>query len=318
VTPIADPLGPFLADGGMLVLDGGLATELERAGFDLDHPLWSARVLAEAPEAITAVHRAYLEAGADCVTTASYQASVSGFWRAGLTESQAVAMLRRSVSLAREAREAFWSDPANHPGRERPLVAASVGPYGAYLANGAEYTGAYDLTETQLADFHRDRFRVLADAGPDLLACETIPSAVEARALLSLVAVEPSVRAWLSFSCRDGERLCDGTRFADVVREVDAQPNVVAVGVNCTAPQHVEALLRGAAAVTDKPLVAYPNSGERYDAAARSWCGASDAADWGEYAKTWRSAGARLVGGCCRTGPAHVRAIRAAVSTRRD
>ncbi len=314
--PIADPLGPLLADGGTLVLDGGLATELERAGFDLDHPLWSARVLAAAPEAITAVHRAYLEAGADCVTTASYQASVPGFRRAGLTESQAVEMLRRSVSLAREARDAFWSDPARRAGRARPLVAASVGPYGAYLANGAEYTGDYGLTERQLVDFHRDRFRVLADAEADLLACETIPSSLEARALVSLVAAEPSVPAWLSFSCRDGERLCDGTRLADVVRELDAQPNVVAVGVNCTAPEHVEALLRAAAAVTRKPLVAYPNSGERYDAAARSWCGRSDPADWGEYAKTWRSAGARLVGGCCRTGPSHIRAVRVALEPR--
>jgi homocysteine S-methyltransferase len=316
VAPIADPLGPFLTEGGTLVLDGGLATELERAGFDLDHPLWSARVLAAAPEAITAVHRAYLEAGADCVTTASYQASVPGFRRAGLTEGQAIEMLRRSVSLARDAREAFWSDPASRAGRQRPLVAASVGPYGAYLANGAEYTGDYDLTERDLVDFHRERFRILGEAEADLLACETIPSAVEARALLSLVAAKPSVPAWLSFSCRDGERLWDGTRLADVVREVDAQPNVAAVGVNCTAPEHVEALLRGAAAVTEKPLVAYPNSGERYDPAARRWRGTSDAADWGEYAKAWRSAGARLVGGCCRTGPSHVRAIRAVLTPR--
>ena len=170
-----DPLAPFLARGGALVLDGGLATELERAGFDLDHPLWSARVLNEAPQAIAAVHRAYLEAGADCITTASYQASVPGFRRAGLSDAEAVEMLRRSVRLARETREAFWADPGNRAGRSLPLVAASVGPYGAYLANGAEYTGEYDLDEKGLVAFHQERLFLLAETEADLLACETIP-----------------------------------------------------------------------------------------------------------------------------------------------
>jgi homocysteine S-methyltransferase len=310
----ADPLAPFLADGGALVLDGGLATELEKAGFDLDHPLWSARVLKEEPRAIAVVHRAYLEAGADCITTASYQATVPGFRRAGLSESEALEMLRRSVVVAREARDAFWSDPAtNRSGRKPPLVAASVGPYGAYLANGAEYTGDYDLDEDGLVDFHRERLLVLADTGVDLLACETIPSAVEARAILGVLSSRPAVRAWLSFTCRDASRLSDGTLFTDAVREAAAHPQVVAAGVNCTAPEHVEALLRAAAGVTEKPLVAYPNSGERYDAQRRRWTGASGEADWGELGRAWRRAGGRLLGGCCRTGPSHVRALRAAL-----
>lgn len=252
-----DPLAPFLVGGGTLVLDGGLATELEKAGFDLDHPLWSARVLLEAPEAIAAVHRAYLEASADCVTTASYQASPAGFRRVGLSEGEAADLLRRSVALARETRDAFWADSPNRVGRRLPpLVAASLGPYGACLANGAEYTGAYDLDVAGLVAFHRERFQLLAEAAPDLFACETIPSAAEARALLSLLRERETARAWLSFSCRDGERISDGTPFAEVVRLVDDHPQVVAVGVNCTAPEHVESLLRIAGSETAKPLVA--------------------------------------------------------------
>jgi homocysteine S-methyltransferase len=311
-----DPLGPFLAGGGTLVLDGGLATELEKAGFDLDHPLWSARLLHEAPQGIASVHRAYLEAGADCITTASYQASVPGFLRAGRSEAEARELLCRSVLLAREARDAFWASSVNRTGRSRPIVAASLGPYGAYLANGAEYTGDYDLDEDGLLAFHRDRYLLLADTEADLVACETIPSAAEARALLRLLPERPAVRAWLSFSCRDGERLSDGTRLSEAVSLAGSHPQVVAVGVNCVAPEHTEALLRAAARETKKPLVAYPNSGERYDAVGRRWLGASDAADWGERAKLWRRAGARLVGGCCRTGPEHVRAVRAAVARR--
>jgi homocysteine S-methyltransferase len=310
VSVAPDPLAPFLSGGGILVLDGGLATELEKAGFDLDHPLWSARLLRDAPEAVVAVHASYLDAGADCITTASYQATVPGLVREGLTEAQARALLLRSVDLAQEARAAFWADSRRRSGRRRPLVAASVGPYGAFLANGAEYTGDYDLDEAGLVAFHRDRFRLLAESSADLLACETIPSAAEARALATLLAQTPSARAWISFSCRDGQRLCDGTRFVDSVRALAPLPPVAAIGVNCTAPEHVEELLRGAAGVTAKPLVAYPNSGELYDAATKSWRGASTAPDWGGLARAWHRAGARLVGGCCRTGPRHVEAIR--------
>jgi len=311
-----DALEPFLRGGGTLVLDGGLATELERAGFDLGHPLWSARLLRERPEAIAAVHRSYLDAGADCITTASYQGTLEGFRRDGATTAEAEALLRRSVELALRTRDGFHSGVGGgrRAGRPRPLVAASIGPYGAFLADGSEYTGAYDLDLDGLLAFHSDRLHLLLDAGPDLLACETIPSAIEARALARLLAERADTRAWVSFSCRDGSRLCDGTPFADAVSTVAALPQVVAVGVNCTAPSHVEDLMRAAAAVTAKPLVAYPNSGEIYDAAARVWRGLADPLDWGERARAWRAAGARLVGGCCRTGPDHIRALRVALA----
>jgi homocysteine S-methyltransferase len=313
---MSDPLEPFLRGGGTVILDGGLATELERAGFNLAHPLWSARLLATCPEAIAAVHRAYLEAGADCITTASYQGTLDGFRREGATTAEAEGLLRRSVELALGARDAFWSGRGWQPsaGRLRPLVAASIGPYGAFLADGSEYTGAYDRDLDGLVAFHRERMRLLLDAGADLLACETIPSALEARALARLLADAADARAWVSFSCRDGARLCDGTPFADSVRAVATVPQVLAVGVNCTAPSHVEELLRAAAAVTSKPLLAYPNSGEAYDGAAKAWRGLSDPLDWGERARAWSAAGARLVGGCCRTGPDHVRAVRRALS----
>ncbi len=296
-----DPLAPFLAHDGVALLDGGLATELEARGCDLDHPLWSARVLRDRPEAIVAVHRAYLEAGADVVTTASYQATLEGFAREGLDRAAARGLLLRSVELAAHARDAFAS---------RRLVAASIGPYGAFLANGAEYTGDYDLDEVGLVAFHRERFSLLADSGADLLACETIPSAAEARALVRLLDETKDAVAWLSFSCRDDARLSDGTPFADIVREVGAHPRVVAVGVNCTAPQYVESLLRSASEITTKTLVAYPNSGERYDAATKTWHGEANPGAWGELGRRWRHAGARLIGGCCRTGPAHIRSLR--------
>jgi homocysteine S-methyltransferase len=311
-----DPLAPILAASGSLILDGGLATELEARGFDLNHPLWSARLIAESPEAIVAVHRAYLEAGADCITSASYQATIDGFLKEGHPRAAAIDLLLRSVRLALEARDAFWADPRRRPGRRRPLVAASIGPYGAALANGAEYTGDYDQTEAGLRAFHEERFRLLAASGADLLACETLPSATEARVLASLLAESAPAVAWFSFSCRDGARISDGTPLADCARFLAPLPQVLAIGLNCTKPAFVASLVASVAAVTDKPVVAYPNSGEVYRPEDKTWSGAA-AGDWARFGREWHDAGARLIGGCCRTGPDHVRALRAALTSAR-
>lgn len=307
---VLDPFAPFIAHQGFVLLDGGLATELERHGHSLDDPLWSARLLLDDPTAITRVHDDYLEAGADCLTSASYQASVSGFERRGLGRHDAVALLVRAVDLALAARDRFWADPAHRPGRLRPLVAASVGPYGAYLANGAEYTGDYDLDETGLFEFHRDRWYALAGSGADVLACETIPSAREAMALARLIADTPAVPAWVSFSCRDGRRINDATPLADAVQPLVRLPQVAALGINCTAPSHVSGLIARLHTVTDKPIVVYPNSGETYDAVRGCWLGVSSADDFAAASRTWFDTGARLIGGCCRTGPIHIKEMR--------
>lgn len=308
---IANPLTPFLQQQGTLILDGGLATLLEARGHDLSDHLWSARLLRDDPQAIVAAHTDYLEAGADCIISASYQATVPGFMRAGLSPEEAVALMQRAVALAREARDAFWQNSGPHGARLRPLVAASVGPYGAYLADGSEYTGAYDLDAGALLAFHQERWHLLAEAGPDLMACETIPSGVEAQALARLMPETPWMPVWASFSCRDEAHLSDGTPLAQVVGLLAPQEQIVAIGVNCTAPRFIPALIRTVRAVTDKPVLVYPNSGETYDAVRRLWLGQSEPQDFGRLSEQWRAAGASLIGGCCRTGPDHVAAIRA-------
>lgn len=312
---IPDPvIATTLAVQDILVLDGALATELERRGADLKDPLWSAKLLIERPELIREVHLDYFRAGADVATTASYQATFEGFARRGFSHDEAAALMRRSVALAIEARDAFWAEPANRAGRRRPLVAASVGPYGAMLADGSEYRGYPGVTREQLAAFHRPRLEVLAAAGADLLACETIPCLDEALAIASLLpALQPALPAWISFSCRDGEHVSQGERFADCAAALDGLPGVAAVGLNCTAPEHVPALVAAAQARTRLPIVVYPNSGEQWDAVAKCWHGERDAADFAAQAQRWRRGGARLIGGCCRTGPDEIRALRAAL-----
>jgi homocysteine S-methyltransferase len=312
------PFDRFIESQGFVVLDGGLATELEAAGHRLDTALWSARLLLDAPEAIRAVHLAYLDAGADCITTASYQASFEGFRAAGLDDREAEAALRRSVEIAQEARDAFWAEPANRPGRLRPIVAASAGPYGAYLADGSEYDGRYAVDRATLADFHRRRLVVLADAGPDLVAFETIPSLVEAEVVAELLGDLARTRAtwaWVSFTCRDGERLWDGSRVTDAVRAALAAPRLAGVGVNCTAPRHLSALVATVGSVTDLPIIVYPNSGEAYDAGARQWKGGAAAGEWLTGAHAWFDGGARVLGGCCRVGPLTIRRLRAALES---
>lgn len=304
------PLDPFLESQPALILDGGLATELETRGEDLDDPLWSAKVLLERPERIRRVHHDYLAAGADCVTSASYQASFEGFARRGLSRDKARALFQASVDLAREARDGFWAVPGHREGRHRPLVAASVGPYGAYLADGSEFRGDYDLGLDELTEFHRERFEALSRSGADLLALETVPSCVEAQALARLLESTPGPPAWMSFSCRDGRHISDGTPLRDVAAELDGCRRLVAVGVNCTAPRHVASLLRSVRGATGKLLVAYPNSGERYDVEGKAWRPGGDEAEPVEACREWLDQGARLIGGCCRTSPATIRAMR--------
>lgn len=355
---------------GCLLLDGGLASELERAGHDLNDPLWSAKVLLEDPGAIEAVHHAFLEAGADCITTATYQATLQGLAARGLSGTEAERVLLGAVELAVRVRDRFCArrdrsraerdpsravndrlaaghDPARAP-RPHPLVAASIGPYGAFLADGSEYRGDYGIGRAALVDFHRRRWEVLAHSGADVLLCETIPTLVEARALADLAregavpvresgtparvdaapareggapvradaapataATTPS--AWFSFSCRDEGHLSDGTPIAEVAAWAEACEVVGAVGVNCTAPRFLPGLVAALAAGTAKPILAYPNAGGEWDAARKRWGRAEGEAEWGETCRAWIAAGAAGVGGCCRVGPEDIREMRAAI-----
>ena len=305
-----NPLVPFLDRQPVLILDGGLATELEARGEDLDDPLWSAKVLVERPELLRQVHREYLFAGADCVASASYQATFEGLAERGFSPERAAALLRTSVDLAVEARDEFWSDAAHRGNRLRPLVAASVGPYGAYLADGSEFRGDYDLDLDALAEFHRERLGVLSASGADLLAFETVPSRIEALALARLLDGTTGPPAWMSFSCRDGRCISDGTSLREVVAEIESCERLVAVGVNCTAPRHVSSLLRSVGGSTTKLLVAYPNSGERYDVEGKAWRPGDHGVEPEEACREWLDLGARLIGGCCRTSPTTIRSIR--------
>jgi len=305
----------FLERQGFLLLDGGLATELERRGENLHDPLWSAKILVNAPEKIADIHYAYFLAGADVAITSSYQATFPGLRAAGLTAQQSECVIRDSVVVALQARERFWSDPQNRIGRLRPLVAASIGPYGAFLHDGSEYRGDYRISRKELKAFHADRLAVLSNSGADLIACETIPALAEAEVLTELLSDVPNIEAWISFSCKDGAHISDGTEFPAAIAAVVDSEAVVAAGLNCTAPRFVNALLDRARQATDKPLVAYPNSGELYDATTCDWQSASEIGMIEQAARGWRDRGALLIGGCCRTTPETIRGIRTALTS---
>ncbi|MGW8948516.1 homocysteine S-methyltransferase [Streptomyces sp. NPDC055709] len=300
----ARSLSTALAGGGPLVLDGGLSNQLEAQGCDLSDDLWSARLLADAPEQIEAAHAAYARAGAQVLITSSYQATFEGFAARGTGRDEAAALLTRSVALARAAAERT----------EREVwVAASVGPYGAMLADGSEYRGRYGLTVRELEDFHRPRIEVLAAAGPDVLALETVPDTDEATALLR-VSEGVGLPVWLSYSVAGG-RTRAGQDLAAAFALAAGHDQVVAVGVNCCEPADADRAVELATRETGKPVVVYPNSGERWDAASRAWRGevTFDPARL----PGWAAAGARLVGGCCRVGPDRIAALAALAGTRK-
>ena len=295
------------------VLDGGMASELEFLGEDISGPLWSAHVLEDAPERVKAVHRAYLEAGADVLLTASYQVSRKGYAEFGLTAADADRALLRAVELAVSVRDEF-DDGA---GRPDLLIAASLGPYGAALHNGAEYHGNYDCSFDELVDFHRERIAVLAESDADLLAFETIPSLEEAKAIARALEPWPRIAAWMSFTCPNPAsgphgvalQVAHGESLYDCAVLADAAPQVIAIGANCTEPRWIAGLIGEIKRASLKPVVVYPNSGEGWDAGHRCWTGVSDPHSFGRMAREWYAAGAQLVGGCCRTRPEHIREV---------
>ena len=301
-----NPLKPFIETSGFAMLDGGLSTQLERLGAKPEGELWTSRVLIDDPGLVSQAHLAFLEAGADVIATATYQASIEGFVRSGLSPEEAARLMRGAVGLAVNARDAFWANEDSRAGRLRPLVAASLGPYGACRHDGSEYSGDYGLSKEELIGFHRPRVALLESAGADLFAFETVPSLHEAQAIFELLEDFPAIRAWISFSCRDETHVAHGEPFAECVRQAAVQPQIVAVGVNCLPPGHVPPLLASARGA-DVPLAAYPNSGEYWDAGAQQWRGeVVGTMDVG----AWHRLGARLIGGCCRTAADDIRTMR--------
>lgn len=307
---INNKVTPILDHQGVVILDGGLASELEARGANLSDELWSARLLTDDPDLLVKVHLAFLEAGADCIVSASYQATEEGFRRRGASPREAEDLLRFSVQLARRARDDFWS---RYRGAERlrPLVGASVGPYGAALADGSEYRGDTSLGVSELYRFHASRWKILAASGADLMACETIPNLAEVTALGRLFDETPEIGGWVSLSCLDPEHLADGSDLTTVAAQLDQVPGVVALGINCVPPRWVPGALAALRRGTTKPLVAYPNSGEVWNAVDRRWGRAgSTEPRLAAAAPGWRAAGAQMIGGCCRTGPKEIAELR--------
>lgn len=290
----------LLAGAVPVLLDGGLATQLEAQGCDISNSLWSASLLKKDPDAIVAAHRAYIQAGAQCIETASYQASRDGFKGIGLSAREADALMLLSVSLAKRARDELAADVS---------IAASLGPYGAMLHDGSEYRGDYGVATSVLRDFHKSRLDVFAASEVDVMALETIPSFIEAQVLAELLS-DYRMPAWVSFSCRDDTHLCDGTPITQAAAIFDRHPVVCAVGVNCTPPQYVPQLVQAIrASAPGQAVLAYPNSGEVYEASDNSWSGTVTPGDCAMAAVEWITSGAKAVGGCCRMGPEHIAAM---------
>jgi homocysteine S-methyltransferase len=289
-----------------LLIDGGLSNQLEEQGCDLKHSLWSANLLATNPEAIVQAHLAYLNAGAQCISTSSYQASVAGFMDMGYDRAESEAFILLSVELAEEAINRF-TDPGS--GGFRPLIAASIGPYGAYLADGSEYRGNYGVTRDVLRAYHLEKITLLDQSNADVFACETIPDFQEAGILAEILKTTQKL-AWMSFSCKDERHLNDDTDIGECAAFLADHPNIFAIGVNCTDPKYISGLIKSVKANAGaKKIIVYPNSGEVYNAKTKTWMGLSNPASFIEMSKEWMDLGVDMIGGCCRIGPEHIKGL---------
>lgn len=301
-------LKDLLESQPVLILDGALGTELESRGYPVSGSLWSAQVLLEAPRLIEDIHLDYLRAGANLLTTASYQATLPGLMAYGLEESEAEQVIKKTVTLAQSARDRYWQElePEEKEITLYPLIGGDVGPYAAYLANASEYTGDYgQVSLTELKDFHRSRLTLLQETACDFLILETIPNRLEVKALVELLAQEfPGTEALISVPTLNGQTMSDGTPLGDIAELIEGSAQVLALGINCSLPQYYPEALTALSKTTHKPLLAYPNSGEVYDTNQEDWQpGPDQDKTLFDYYQVWKNHSLKIIGGCCRTRP---------------
>jgi homocysteine S-methyltransferase len=254
--------------------------------------MWTGELLLTNPEAMTAAHRSFVDAGADIVITGSYQLSFEGGRRAGWTDDDVERALRNSTTAARLA--------AN----DDTLVAASIGPFGAQLNDGSEFRGNYGVVDTVIRDYHDRRLDILLDTEPDLLALETMPDLAEVRVLLELIESKSAdMPFWVSFTVTEPGAICGGGTFAEACALVENFANAIAVGINCSPLSVITPTLSGVE--TDLPFVVYPNAGQTWDSDAMAWSGEPEFATRVDVDE-WVNLGARIVGGCCGYGPSNL------------
>ncbi|HNX23686.1 MAG TPA: homocysteine S-methyltransferase [Spirochaetota bacterium] len=300
----------ILSEYPFIILDGGFATELEKKGFNLKDRLWSAKLIADAPDAVRDVHLSYLNAGADCIITSSYQATVPGFISAGYTRKDAVKFLGDSVRIANDALRLFHESAPDMSNRPIPFIAASAGCYGAFLSDGSEYRGDYHLDPAGYKNFHRERLDILIDAGADIIAFETFPSLEEASAVAELMDEYSGVQYWIVFTVKDASTTSHGDNFRDCIKFLQGRKNLIAAGINCSPPEFITPVLDSLEIKLKKNFAVYPNSGEHYHTDCSCWEDDPSASDYRRLAEEWYRKGAVLIGGCCRTGPADIAKIK--------
>jgi len=306
---VNNSLNKILDQNKIMVIDGSMSTALEKLGADLNNELWTAKILAEHPELVKQVHINYFKAGADCGITCSYQASIPGLIKNGFTQKEAEDLIARSVTIFLEARDEWWEEEGKKSGRLFPVCLASVGPFGAYLADGSEYTGNYDTSRSNLYDFHRRRMEILVSAGADILMIETQPSLEEAL-IEAEIAEDLGCDYAITFSCADKKHTCKGELLSECAKALSKDhPHLRMLGVNCVKPEYVTALIEELKKGTDLPIAVYPNSGEEYDPVTKTWKASDGMRDFGEYAYSYMKAGASAVGGCCTTVEDHIKKV---------
>ena len=282
-----------------LVIDGGISNELEALGCDLNHDLWTSRLLDSDEEAIRQVHLNYMRAGAQCVASASYQASIPGLMNHGYSHEEARSLIQKSISLVSEARTTFYEENDNH---HEVNIVGSIGPYGAYLADGSEYKGNYGLTHDQLNDFHEERLQLFIESDADIIAFETIPDYTEAQVIAQL-SQNISKPSWISFSCKDDHHISDGTPLSECGQLFRSHPSVFAIGANCIPPDYVPGVLNTLKEnVGNKKIIIYPNSGGHYDSNGKKWYANDEKFALKNHADEWINLGADILGGCCKIG----------------
>lgn len=282
---------------GLILLDGGMGQELIKRGASGQGVLWSARALFDNPAAVQAVHEDYIRAGADVITVNSYSCIRNNFEPEGLLHRLGE-MNRLAAMLAHQARDKVG---------KKVLIAGSMGPQrGSYRP---DLVGSYDETYA----LYREQAEFLAPL-VDFFICETLSSIKEARAAVA-AANTTGKPVWLSWSIEDSgaANLRSGESLVAAWEDIDGM-GVSAVLLNCSPPEAISRVLPELVALSDIPVGTYANA---FTPIPEKWDFHGDESippsrtdvtpeSYADHAANWLAAGARIIGGCCEVGPAHI------------
>ena len=282
------------------LLDGSMSFPMEQLGYNLKNKLWTGKALINNPDLIKDIHKGYIDAGADFISTSTYQISFDRLKNMGYQSEEIKKIFQKSVDIVKDAIEESKL-------KKEIKIVGSFGPYASYDPEASEYIGEYDSTDIEIKKFHLNNIRIIEETDLDIILYETIPCLREIK-ILSEALSHSTKEIWISITCNEEMEFRDGSSFKDACEIISKIEKITTMGINCFSPLLVKKAIDLLKKYSNKKILIYPNSGEIYNPKERFWTGNNEFNN--SMIKNWLSLYPDIIGGCCRIGYDDIKKMR--------